>query len=146
MHCAAALIVPVLLAAALIHAFLADGTPVGAHVPAAVSAGAGDNAPDGVGSLASRTDMAPPVSRFERDLCISAVLKYPVVKYGSEGDDVEFLQRKLNQKNGNNDLKVDGVFGWITYHAVINYQKSAGLAQDGDVGQNTWLSLLCGWW
>lgn len=36
---------------------------------------------------------------------------------------------------------LDGIFGSQTRNAVINYQRSRGLAADGIVGCNTWRSI-----
>ena len=60
---------------------------------------------------------------------------------GSKGSEVRTLQILLNVKNGAK-LIVDGDFGTLTRQAVIAYQKSKGLTQDGIVGKNTWTSLL----
>ena len=36
---------------------------------------------------------------------------------------------------------LDGIFGVQTRNAVINYQRSRGLAADGIIGCNTWRSI-----
>ena len=64
------------------------------------------------------------------------------IQYGSQGDDVKYLQETLN-KNGYN-LTVDGIFGTNTQNAVKEYQKKYGLTVDGIVGNNTWASLTGG--
>lgn len=64
----------------------------------------------------------------------------PIVRYGSRGLYVKFLQ-KLLKKAGYN-IKVDGIFGRQTFRAVIDFQKKHGLAVDGIVGINTWTKLM----
>ena len=64
---------------------------------------------------------------------------YNQVSYGSRGNDVLELQKKLNQ-NGYK-LTEDGIFGNNTLNAVREYQKKMGLAVDGIVGNNTWGAL-----
>ena len=61
------------------------------------------------------------------------------LRYGSSGDDVIELQKKLNE-NGYT-LDVDGKFGPKTQEAVRDYQQKNGLAVDGIVGTNTWGAL-----
>lgn len=53
------------------------------------------------------------------------------IKFGSRGDDVRYLQRKLG-------ISADGIFGPLTRRAVINFQKRHLLAADGIVGPRTW--------
>lgn len=57
------------------------------------------------------------------------------LKEGSEGKDVELVQRFLG-------LKDDGVFGPLTRTAVRKYQKMRGLKSDGIVGPATWKPIL----
>lgn len=58
------------------------------------------------------------------------------LKKGASGENVESLQRMLNEKMGTN-LEVDGKFGQKTLDAVKAYQKSQGLEADGIVGKDT---------
>lgn len=53
------------------------------------------------------------------------------LKFGSRGDDVKALQKKLN-------LIQDGIFGRLTDDAVREFQKSHSLTVDGIVGPKTW--------
>ena len=66
---------------------------------------------------------------------------YSQVSYGSKGEDVLELQRKLNSTNYGYNLAEDGDFGSNTLAAVKDYQKRSGLAEDGIVGTNTWSAL-----
>jgi len=59
----------------------------------------------------------------------------PVLKKGSVGADVVFVQQHLG-------IPDDGVFGPQTEAAVKEYQRAHGLAVDGIVGPQTWASLL----
>lgn len=65
----------------------------------------------------------------------------PVCKKGSKGNITRLLQEKLN-KLGYNCGTVDGIFGNKTKTAVIAFQKSHKLTEDGIVGKNTWKALL----
>ena len=65
---------------------------------------------------------------------------YPLVKEGKKGVYVAVLQDALNTL-GYNAGTIDGIFGKNTKNAVLRYQKSKGLTQDGIVGCNTWKSL-----
>lgn len=65
----------------------------------------------------------------------------PTLRQGSRGNITKLLQEKL-VSFGYNTNGVDGIFGSQTKTAVINYQKSMGLSQDGIVGENTWKKLL----
>lgn len=58
------------------------------------------------------------------------------IAWGSSGDDVVTIQRKLKQW-GYYDGVVDGRFGQATYDAVVLFQKRNGLTADGVVGKST---------
>lgn len=62
-----------------------------------------------------------------------------LLKVGSKGESVQWLQWELN-KNGAN-LTVDGSFGQKTKAAVIEFQKQHGLTQDGIAGSKTLKAL-----
>jgi len=64
----------------------------------------------------------------------------PVLCFGSQGQDVEYLQRRLNGI-GFGSLIVDGIFGVATEEAVKKFQKYYGLNVDGIVGSQTWAKL-----
>ncbi len=63
----------------------------------------------------------------------------PTVRRGSSGQVVSDLQRRLNAFGAS--LVVDGAFGSATHTAVVSFQRSRGLAQDGVVGPMTWSAL-----
>ena len=65
----------------------------------------------------------------------------PILKKGSRGRSVKYLQYALVQ-NGYNPQGLDGVFGANTLNAVLSFQKFNNLADDGIVGPNTWTYLL----
>lgn len=58
----------------------------------------------------------------------------PTIGKGDTGEQVRVVQTCLA-------IPVDGVFGSQTESAVINYQRSKGLAADGIVGPKTWTAL-----
>lgn len=62
-----------------------------------------------------------------------------LMKLGSRGSSVKWLQWELNRHGAN--LKIDGDFGQKTKLAVILYQKDHDLVQDGIVGKKTIESL-----
>lgn len=65
-----------------------------------------------------------------------------VLRKSSKGDAVKKLQTYLNKLVSiQPKLKVDGVFGPGTEHAVKQFQKEASLLADGIVGQRTWNAL-----
>lgn len=64
----------------------------------------------------------------------------PVLREGASGPAVKKLQMSLLAA-GFNPGKIDGVFGPQTKKAVLSFQKSKNLAQDGIVGRNTWAAL-----
>lgn len=66
-----------------------------------------------------------------------AIVPYPghLIKVGSEGKDVERIQRAVG-------VTADGIFGNATKKAVQAYQKRHGLDVDGIVGKNTWNKMF----
>jgi len=64
----------------------------------------------------------------------------PLLREGSSGGYVKKLQGMLLAA-GFNPGKIDGVFGPLTKAAVLAFQKSKGLVQDGIVGKMTWTAL-----
>lgn len=71
---------------------------------------------------------------------ISKGCPYPepvgIIKKGSKGDGVKWVQWYLNKKFSAK-LDVDGDFGALTEKAVIEYQSVCGLDRDGIVGPKT---------
>lgn len=64
----------------------------------------------------------------------------PILRYGSRGNDVTYLQQILTS-NGYNIGVIDGIFGTKTLNEVKMFQKKHGLSVDGIVGQKTWAVL-----
>lgn len=65
----------------------------------------------------------------------------PALKIGSRGSDVTELQAALKLLGFYNG-EVDGIFSQSTAKAVSEFQKAAGTAPDGIVGQDTWNRLF----
>ncbi len=78
----------------------------------------------------------------------ASVPVYPgtVLKNGSSGSNVLFMQQQLNKLGtvykGINKLSEDGRFGNETRNAVIRFQKQFSLNPDGIIGRLTWNSVL----
>ena len=64
---------------------------------------------------------------------------HPVLKIGSNGFDVRKLQSKLLSIGYSTN--VDGIFGNNTSKIVKEFQKDAGISNDGVVGEKTWKAL-----
>lgn len=64
----------------------------------------------------------------------------PTLRFGSQGASVRELQTLL-VAHGFNPGPIDGIFGSRTQSAVIAFQRSRGLVQDGIVGVLTWTAL-----
>ena len=65
----------------------------------------------------------------------------PILKLGSQGVDVLEVQALL-QLLGYYDGDLDGTYTNSTERAVSEFQKSAGLGQDGILGTSTWSKLF----
>ena len=90
-------------------------------------------------------------SKYVKTLC-DTVVKYgldqydrgylPTLKKGSQGAYVKELQSLLNYHKVNGGmLTIDGIFGVLTYNAVIDFQARHNLVKDGIVGRKTWSKL-----
>lgn len=84
---------------------------------------------------------SPPASVQERPVSVNP---YPVptqlLRRGSKGIGVRWLQRELVSHGFH--LLVDGIFGPKTEHAVLDFQRAAGLKPDALVGPLTRNALL----
>lgn len=67
----------------------------------------------------------------------------PTLSRGKQGDDVRCLQQKLNGTS-NGVGTPTGIYDAATFAAVENFQRSAGICDDGVVGVATWSRLLAG--
>lgn len=63
-----------------------------------------------------------------------------LIRMGDRGSQVTILQKRLNEL-GYNCGKADGIFGTLTYNAVVRFQRDKGLAVDGIVGPATIAAL-----
>lgn len=68
-------------------------------------------------------------------------LELPLLKKGSRGDLVVWAQQHLLAA-GQAQLPVTGIFGAMTYNAVLAFQQQKGLLADGQIGTTTWRKLL----
>lgn len=68
---------------------------------------------------------------------------YAVSKYGSTGDEVKTLQKKLKELGYYNG-QIDGIFGSQTQSAVKSFQRNVGITIDGIAGPKTLLYLGLG--
>ena len=65
----------------------------------------------------------------------------PQLQKGSKGDAVKGLQNALNVRSPHGGVAIDGDFGTATENAVKEFQRNAGLEDDGIVGPDTWGQL-----
>jgi nucleoid-associated protein YgaU len=64
----------------------------------------------------------------------------PTLKNGSKGEAVKGLQNALTVRSPHG-VAIDGMFGPATENAVKEFQRGAGLDDDGIVGPRTWTEL-----
>ena len=64
----------------------------------------------------------------------------PVLKIGSRGEEVKVVQKFLSDK-GIYHGEIDGIYGPLTYQAVIEWQGYCEIAKDGIVGKCTWATI-----
>jgi hypothetical protein len=68
---------------------------------------------------------------------------HSTLRLGSRGPEVKTVQAKLNARlSPSPKLSPDGVFGSSTQTAVVRFQQSEWLVDDGEVGPCTWNALL----
>jgi hypothetical protein len=70
-------------------------------------------------------------------------MAFAVLRLGARGQDVKTLQEQLNARlRPSPRLAPDGVFGNLTRSAVVRFQQSNWLVEDGEVGPCTWNALM----
>ena len=79
------------------------------------------------------SDAVPKAPKFEAYQS-GVALASRVIKEGSVGDDVKWVQAKVG-------VRADGFFGPVTKLSVINWQKAHQLQPDGIVGPLTWRAM-----
>jgi peptidoglycan hydrolase-like protein with peptidoglycan-binding domain len=72
----------------------------------------------------------------------AAIPDWPVLQLGSEGPEVFALQYLL--RHHGQEIPADGLFGPGTEQAVRAFQSERGLGVDGQVGAQTWPTLVQG--
>ena len=74
------------------------------------------------------------------------MIEVPRLALGSKGQAVKTIQILLKQRGftgkKGKPLSIDGDFGQNTEYAVMHFQRSVGLTQDGICGQLTWPALI----
>jgi hypothetical protein len=70
------------------------------------------------------------------------VTTYPgaPIRQGARGPVVTSIQQRLRARGAT--IAADGVFGMVTHHAVVQFQRQNGLVPDGVVGPRTWAALF----
>ena len=68
----------------------------------------------------------------------------PVLKLGSTGEPVRWLQRALNAASAKSQLSISGTFGEATDHALRRYQRHQDQLDNGIVIGKTWHALRHG--
>jgi hypothetical protein len=104
---------------------------------------AGDRIPEAVLAYERGNGVAPAPEENPLVAIAAAIAdaKTKVLRNGSRGDAVKWLQIGLNQRAGE-ALRVDGQFGPRTETAVRRFQRARGLTIDGVVGPTTWGALF----
>lgn len=70
----------------------------------------------------------------------TASAQQPTLRWGARGPSVTLAQRKLSAW-GYYKGAVDGIYGRLTYGAIITFQRRNGLTPDGVIGPRTWAAL-----
>lgn len=66
----------------------------------------------------------------------SCINKLPVLKEGSRGEAVEFIQKVVGA------VPADGIYGAVTKRCVMEFQESRGINIDGVVGREVWTEVV----
>lgn len=74
-------------------------------------------------------------------LVANLVDNLPTVQQGNSSLAIAILQQLLVLEGYGANLPVTGYFGQETASAVMNFQQTMGLSQDGIVGPTTWNAL-----
>lgn len=102
-----------------------------------VAAGPKDSASPSAPSAPPKPPSSAPPAKPAPAFCDVSL---PLLREGESGYPVRVVQMLL--VGCSRDSAVDGVFGPSTKAAVISFQNSKGIAQDGIVGPNTWENLI----
>lgn len=74
------------------------------------------------------------------------MVELATLSIGYIGDDIKLMQRLLRSRsftdNNGHKIEIDGIFGMATEGALLKFQKSHGLVEDGICGPKTWDRLL----
>ena len=96
----------------------------------------------------SSADLAPMPAPKSESSAESGSRPYPgmFLRFGSQGDDVRFMQQALVDLRALNpdlpNIAVDGVLGPRTETAVRAFQRWQGLIADGIIGPITWYAIV----
>lgn len=85
-------------------------------------------------STSVRSEQTPTNARATVAVAHATRARLPVLKKGSRGSRVSWIQRRLQ-------VDADGIFGPMTRRAVVRFQRRQGLDTDGIVGPRTWARL-----
>jgi hypothetical protein len=77
----------------------------------------------------------------QRAVATASTTEPLLVKWSSHHAAVKKLQQRLNAAGQEPPLKIDGLFGPLTYKAVSSFQSAHTLDADGKVGEKTWAAL-----
>lgn len=110
--------------------------------------------PGGIGRYAGQNfvhvDTRSAKSRFQQDKAGQSTYAVsgwaetasrPTLRRGSKGEDVRYMQKRLNAKGANPQLAEDADFGVKSDNAVKVFQQKNGLTADGVCGSKTWAKL-----
>jgi peptidoglycan/xylan/chitin deacetylase (PgdA/CDA1 family)/lysozyme family protein len=103
--------------------------------------GGGTNTPQALPlMIAGLKDLGYSFIRLSQIISLPQQPSRPVLRRGSSGSDVVYLQQSLFSL-GYNSKPIDGKFGPITETAVKAFQRDNKIAVDGVVGPITWMTL-----